>query len=236
MHGNTVMLMAYSILPQLDRIVVTYIPRHILLGNWRESIMLHASLFLIVLVIMAGLSVWLWQRLKRQHLRAADLAEHFNDSENTLSDCGCAILSWSSKNPSGILTSRLNWPEILGLEFGDVKPTADAFLSRLGAASRAQLRSPLIDNKWQDNRIGTMVDILTSAGQTQRFYLMAQRRHKKTVKPLPSFCWKSPRSRNFVTRSKPICIIRQNLQSQSTWKAFCKASARIGRTCWKGSL
>ena len=33
MHGNTVMLMAYSILPQLDRIVVTYIPRHILLGN-----------------------------------------------------------------------------------------------------------------------------------------------------------------------------------------------------------
>ena len=179
MHGNTVMLMAYSILPQLDRIVVTYIPRHILLGNWREAIMLHASLFLIVLVIMAGLSVWLWQRLKRQHLRAADLAEHFNDSENTLSDCGCAILSWSSKTPSGILTSRLNWPEILGLEFGDVKPTADAFLSRLGAASRAQLRSPLIDNEWQDNRIGTMVDILTSAGQTQRFYLMAQRRQEE---------------------------------------------------------
>lgn len=176
MHGNTVMLLAYSILPQLDRIVVTYIPRHILLGNWREAIMLHASLFLIVLLIMAGLSVWLWQRLKRQHLRAADLAEHFNNSENTLSDCGCAILSWSTKDPAGTLTSRLNWPEILGLAFADIKPTAEAFLSQLSDASRAQLRAPLIENRWQDKRIGTMVDLRTSADQMQRFYLMAQHR------------------------------------------------------------
>lgn len=179
-HGNTVLLMAYSLLPELDRIVVTYTPLNILLAGWRKAIMLHASLFMIVLVIMAGLSVWLWQRLKRQHLRAADLAEHFSDSENTLSDCGCAILSWSSQNPSGILTSRLNWPEILGLESGDVKPTADGFLSRLSEASRVQLRSPLMDNQWRDNRIGTMVDIVTASGQTQRFYLMAHRRHEET--------------------------------------------------------
>ena len=175
-HGSTVMLMAYSILPQLDRIIVTYIPRRVLLANWRQAIVLHASLFLIVLLIMAGLAIWLWQRLKRQHLRAADLAEHFSDSENTLSDCGCAVLSWPVSNPDGTLAVRLNWPEILGLAFTDVQPTAEAFISRLSDASRSQLRGPLIENRWLDNRIGTMVDMHISADQTQRFYLMAHRR------------------------------------------------------------
>ena len=180
MHGNTVMLMGYSTLPQLDRIVVTYIPRRLLLDGWRQAIILHAALFLIVLTIMAGLSIWLWQRLKRQHLRAADLAEHFSDSENTLSECGCAILSWSPDAPDTAFGVRLNWPEILGLAFSDIKPTAESFLSRLSDASRAQLRGPLFENEWPANRIGTMVDMHTSADHTKRFYMMAHRRIQGT--------------------------------------------------------
>ena len=84
-HGQQVMILAYSKLPDLDRILVAYTPRSKLMENWRQAIILHALLFVMAMTILCGLAVWLWQRLKRQHLRAAHLAEHFSETENTLS-------------------------------------------------------------------------------------------------------------------------------------------------------
>jgi PAS domain S-box-containing protein len=174
-HGQQVMVLAYSKLLELDRIVVAYTPRSILMESWREAIILHALMFVMALVIMCGLSIWLWQRLKRQHLRAINLTEHFSETENTLSECGCAVISWPVESNDGRLSTQLNWPEILGPTDETVGPFMTDFLDRLSPASRAKLQGPLIQNKWPDERIGAMVDLRVSGSQLQRFYLMAQR-------------------------------------------------------------
>jgi len=174
-HGSEVMVLAYSKLPQINRIVVAYTPRSTLLNNWRDAFILHALMFVMAMTILCGLAVWLWHRLKRQHMRAAHLAEHFSDTENTLAECGCAVISWPVETPDGKLTTRLNWPEILGPAAEKVEPTMTDFIDRLSPESRTKLRGPLIDNVWQDARIGTMVDIRTAKNHRQRFYLMAHR-------------------------------------------------------------
>lgn len=174
-HSSEVMVLAYSKLPEIDRIVVTYTPRSTLLANWRNAFILHALMFVMAMTILCGLSLWLWQRLKRQHMRAAHLAEHFSDTENTLSECGCAVISWPVDTPDGKLTTQLNWPEILGPTGAKISATMADFLDKLSPASLNRLRGPLIDNVWPDERVGTMVDIATTANRTQRFYLMAHR-------------------------------------------------------------
>lgn len=174
-HGNQVMILAYSKLPQIDRVVVAFTPRSILMENWREAFILHALMFIMAMVILCGLAVWLWQRLKRQHMRAAHLAEHFSDTENTLSECGCAVLSWPVDSQDGQLSTQLNWPEILGPMDEKVSSNVSVLLDRLSPASRKKLQGPLIDNVWPDARVGAMVDIKTSANRMQRFYLMAHR-------------------------------------------------------------
>ncbi|MEQ8392600.1 MAG: ATP-binding protein [Thalassospira sp.] len=174
-HGQQVMVMAYSKLPQIDRIVVAFTPRSTLMENWRDAIILHALLFVMAMAILCGLAVWLWQRLKRQHMRAAHLAEHFSDTENTLSECGCAVISWPISTEDGKLSTQMNWPEILGPTDETVGPYMTEFLDRLSPASREKLRGPLIDNIWPDARVGAMVDIRTDANMMQRFYLMAHR-------------------------------------------------------------
>ena len=174
-HGQQVMILAYSKLPDLDRILVAYTPRSKLMENWRQAIILHALLFVMAMTILCGLAVWLWQRLKRQHLRAAHLAEHFSETENTLSECGCAVISWPVDTADGKLVTQMNWPEILGPSNENIKPLLTEFLDRLTPSSMARLRGPLIDNVWPDARIGAMVDIRIDANHTQRFYLMAHR-------------------------------------------------------------
>ena len=174
-HSSEVMVLAYSKLPQINRIVVAYTPRSTLLNNWRDAFILHALMFVMAMTILCGLAVWLWHRLKRQHMRAAHLAEHFSDTENTLAECGCAVISWPVETTDGKLTAQLNWPEILGPTAENIEPTMTDFLDRLSSESRTKLRGPLIDNIWQDARIGTMVDIRTAKNQMQRFYLMAHR-------------------------------------------------------------
>ncbi|MFV1849229.1 MAG: sensor histidine kinase [Thalassospira sp.] len=174
-HGGQVMIMAYSKLPQIDRVVVAFTPRSVLMDNWREAFILHALMFIMAMVIMCGLAVWLWQRLKRQHMRAAHLAEHFSDTENTLSECGCAVISWPVDSQNGQLSTQLNWPEILGPLDEKVDATIAGLIDRLSPASRKKLHGPLIDNVWPDARVGAMVDIKTSANHMQRFYLMAHR-------------------------------------------------------------
>lgn len=174
-HSSEVMVLAYSKLPEINRIVVTYTPRSTLLGNWRDAFILHALMFVMAMSILCGLAVWLWQRLKRQHMRAAHLAEHFSDTENTLSECGCAVISWPVDTPDGRLTTQLNWPEILGPTADNIGTSMTDFLDRLSPASRTKLRGPLIDNVWPDARVGTMVDVRTAKNQMQRFYLMAHR-------------------------------------------------------------
>lgn len=175
LHGQQVLIMAYSKLPELDRMVVAYIPRSTMIATWREAIILHALLFVMAMSILCGLAIWLWQRLKRQHLRAANLAEHFSDAENTLSESGCAIISWPVDTQDGRLTTQLNWPEILGQTSAKTSQLMTDFLDRLSPASRTRLHGPLVDNIWPDARIGTMVDLRTNANQMQRFYLMAHR-------------------------------------------------------------
>ncbi|MBX2832141.1 MAG: PAS domain S-box protein [Rhodospirillales bacterium] len=172
-HGQQVMVLAYSKLPQINKIVVAFTPRSTLMENWRDAIILHALMFIMAMVILCGLAVWLWQRLKRQHMRAAHLAEHFSDTENTLSECGCAVISWPVNTKDGKLSTHLNWPEILGPTDETVGPYMTEFLDRLSPASRERLRGPLIDNIWPDARVGAMVDIRTDANLMQRFYLMA---------------------------------------------------------------
>lgn len=174
-HGNEAMVVAFSKLPTINRIVVTYSPRSVLLQNWRDAFILHALMFVMAMAILCGLSIWLWQRLRRQHMRAAHLAEHFSDTENTLSECGCAVVSWSVDPSNSKLSLQLNWPEILGPTAGSIGPTISEFLNRLSPASHNKLRGPLIENEWPDARVGTMVDIRISANQWQRFYLMAHR-------------------------------------------------------------
>jgi PAS domain S-box-containing protein len=174
-HANEAIVLAYSKLPQIDRIVVTYTPRSTLLSNWRNAFILHGLMFVMAMAILCGLAVWLWQRLKRQHMRAAHLAEHFSDTENTLSECGCAVISWPVDTADGRLTTQLNWPEILGANSDNIAPTLTDFLDRLAPASRTILRGPLIENVWSDARVGAMVDIRTAKNLMQRFYLMAHR-------------------------------------------------------------
>ncbi|NIY75276.1 PAS domain S-box protein [Thalassospira sp. HF15] len=174
-HSSEVIVLAYSKLTEINRIVVTYTPRSTLLQNWREAFILHALMFVMAMAILCGLAIWLWQRLKRQHMRAAHLTEHFSDTENTLSECGCAVLSWPVDTPDGKLATQLNWPEILGPTADKIGPTMTDLLDRLSPASRTKLRGPLIDNVWPDARVGTMVDIRTAKNQMQRFYLMAHR-------------------------------------------------------------
>jgi PAS domain S-box-containing protein len=174
-HSSEVMVLAFSKLSEIDRIVVAYTPRSTLLNNWRDAFILHALMFVMAMTILCGLAVWLWQRLKRQHMRAAHLAEHFSDTENTLAGCGCAVISWPVDTLDGKLTTQLNWPEILGPTVDHIEPTMTDFLDRLSPESRTKMRGPLIDNVWQDARIGTMVDIRTAKNQRQRFYLMAHR-------------------------------------------------------------
>lgn len=173
-HGQQVMILAYSKLQELDRIVIAYAPRSVLLASWRKTFILHGLMFVIALMIMCGLSIWLWQRLKRQHLRAINLTEHFSEMENTLSECGCAVISWPVDSKDKKLATQLNWPEILGPTDEIVGPLVTDFLDRLSPASRAKLQDPLIDNNWPDERIGAMVDIRVSNDQFQKFYLMAQ--------------------------------------------------------------
>lgn len=177
-HGSQAMILAYSKLPQIDRIVVAFTPRSTLMENWREAFILHALMFVMAMVILCGLAIWLWQRLKRQHMRAAHLAEHFSDTENTLSECGCAVLSWPVDTRDGQLSTQLNWPEILGPLDEKVSANVSALFDRLSPASRKKLQGPLIDNVWSDARVGAMVDIKTNANQMQRFYLMAHRYHE----------------------------------------------------------
>ncbi len=174
-HGQQVMILAYSRLPELDRIVVGYTPRSTLMESWREAIILHVLLFAIAMFILCGLAIWLWQRLKRQHVRAAHLADHFSDTENALSECGCAVISWPVETADGRLVTQMNWPEILGPASEDIEPLLTEFLDRLTPPSLAKLRGPLIDNIWPDARIGAMVDMQIEANRTQRFYLMAHR-------------------------------------------------------------
>ncbi|MCC9621013.1 PAS domain-containing protein [Thalassospira sp. MA62] len=174
MHGAQVMVMAYSKLPILDRVVVTYTPRSTLLKNWRQEVTLHALLLLIALLIQGGLAFWLWQRLKQQHVRASNLADHFSDAENALAECGCAILCWPMETADGVLTTHLNWPKVMGSEKTSGPHHLGDFLDRLTPASRAKVQGPLIDNIWTDTRIGAMVDFKTENDVTQRFYLMAQ--------------------------------------------------------------
>jgi PAS domain S-box-containing protein len=174
-HGSQVMVLAYSKLPEIDRIVVAYTPRSTLLENWREAIILHALMFVMAMAILCGLAIWLWQRLKRQHMRAAYLAEHFSDTENTLSECGCAVISWPVDTPDGRLTTQMNWPEILGPTGKSIGPTMADFVDCLSPASRNKMRGPLIDNVWPDARVGAMVDIMTGSNEMQRFYMMAHR-------------------------------------------------------------
>ncbi|RCK49296.1 ATP-binding protein [Thalassospira profundimaris] len=174
-HNQQVMILAYSKLHDIDRIVVAYTPRSVMMENWRQAIILHALMFVMALVIMSGLSFWLWQRLKRQHLRAINLTEHFSETENTLSQCGCAVISWPVDSKDGKLSTQLNWPEILGPTDETVRPLMTDFLDRLSPSSRAKLKGPLIDNNWPTERIGAMVDLRVTAQQSQRFYLMAQR-------------------------------------------------------------
>lgn len=174
-HAQQVMILAYSKLDQLDRIVVAFTPRSVLLESWREAIILHALMFVMAMTIMCGLAIWLWQRLKRQHLRAINLTEHFSETENTLSECGCAVLGWPVNSTDGKLTTQLNWPEILGPTDKTIGPLMTDFLDCLSPGSRAKLLDPLVNNIWADERIGAMVDLRVSANTSQRFYLMAQR-------------------------------------------------------------
>ena len=51
-HGQQVMILAYSKLPDLDRILVAYTPRSKLMENWRQAIILHALLFVMALSLI----------------------------------------------------------------------------------------------------------------------------------------------------------------------------------------
>lgn len=174
-HGGQTMLVAYNFMPNIDRVVVVYAARASVLGEWQRALALHGVLFLLILLVMTCLSVWLWLRLKRQHLRASDLAWHFNDVENALSEFGCAMIRWQVDRPQQPFSQKINWPEVLGSGFADIPATAKCFLDRLSLASRAHLHAPLIEDRWPEPQLATMIDLTAANGKPQRFYLCARR-------------------------------------------------------------
>ncbi|OSQ40574.1 PAS domain-containing sensor histidine kinase [Thalassospira mesophila] len=174
-HGKTAIMLAYHSMPELDRMAVVMVPKMALLHEWFRGLALHAVLFALILLVMTWLSVWLWLRLKRQHIRASDLAGHFSDVENNLSNFGCAMIGWQISTPNTPLTLQLNWPEVLGNSPHPVTPTADDFIKLLGPASYAQLRGALVDDRWPQDRIAAMVTLNSGDTNGQRFYLTATR-------------------------------------------------------------
>ncbi|WP_339777328.1 ATP-binding protein [uncultured Thalassospira sp.] len=174
-HGQQSIMLAYHAMPRLNRMAVVMVPKMALLQEWFRGLALHAVLFAMILAVMALLSVWLWIRLKRQHIRASDLTVHFSDVENSLSNVGCALIGWRIAKPHAALNLRLNWPEILGQSNRPELATANDFVKLLGPASYAQLRGALIEDRWPQDRIAAMVSLHTDDSHSQRFYLTATR-------------------------------------------------------------
>jgi PAS domain S-box-containing protein len=175
-HGKKSIMLAYHAMPRLNRMTVVMVPKMTLLHEWFRGLALHAVLFAMILAVMAWLSIWLWIRLKRQHIRASDLAGHFNDVENSLSNFGCALIGWRLSTPHAALNLRLNWPEILGKSDNNPEMvTANDFMKLLGPASYAQLRGALIEDRWPQDRIAAMVSLHPDDNYSQRFYLTATR-------------------------------------------------------------
>ncbi|OKH87565.1 ATP-binding protein [Thalassospira sp. TSL5-1] len=174
-HGKESVMLAYHAMPRLNRMAVVMVPKMSLLHEWFRGLALHAVLFTMILSIMGCLSAWLWVRLKRQHIRARDLAGHFNDVENSLSNFGCAVIGWRLSSPYAALNLRLNWPEVLGASGSSSLITANDFMNLLNPASYAQLRGALLEDRWPQDRIAAMVSLNTDDNQSQRFYLTATR-------------------------------------------------------------
>ena len=174
-HGDESILLAYHAMPRINRMAVVMVPKISLLHEWFRGLALHAVLFAMILAVMGCLSGWLWVRLKRQHIRARDLAGHFNDVENNLSNFGCAVIGWRLSTPFAALNLRLNWPEVLGLSDDRSPITANDFMNLLSPASYAQLRGALLEDRWPQDRIAAMVSLNTDDSKSQRFYLTATR-------------------------------------------------------------
>ncbi|PKR51967.1 sensor histidine kinase [Thalassospira marina] len=174
-HGKKSIMLAYHAMPRLNRMAVVMVPKMSLLHEWFRGLALHTVLFAMILSVMTWLSVWLWIRLKRQHIRSRDLAGHFNDVENSLSNFGCALIGWRLSTPHAALNLRLNWPEVLGTAGSPDMITATDFMDLLGPASYAQLRGALLEDRWPQDRIAAMVTLHTDDSHSQRFYLTATR-------------------------------------------------------------
>ncbi|WP_114086737.1 ATP-binding protein [Thalassospira profundimaris] len=174
-HGTQSIMLAYHAMPRLDRMTVVMVPKMALLHEWFRGLALHTVLFGMILSVMGWLSGWLWIRLKRQHIRARDLAGHFNDVENSLSNFGCALIGWRLSSPLAALNLRLNWPEVIGAPDNNSLITANDFMNLLDPASYAQLRGALLENRWPQDRVAAMVSLTTDTPQSQRFYLTATR-------------------------------------------------------------